>query len=188
MDTQPTIKNFLIIALPVVLTIFIIFFLVMPQVQENRASQNNENNNAEQVIGGDRDESGCLGSAGYSWSEEAGACLREWEMTGEESKRAVKIAVDYLGWSSATVLEVTQARCPGCFVVKLENNATQDRKNINLDNWEVGETSLTPAECLELGGQPVNTVGGATCSAGEKNTGEVTGFISPNICCVPLAD
>lgn len=139
----------------------------------------------EQIIGGQRDEYGCLGPAGYTWDEEAGACLREWEIQGEEARKAIKIAVDYLQWGGdATVIEVTQARCPGCYTVKLEKNTTQDRKTVNLENWEVTEVSMTPDECLDLGGRLVNTVGGETCSDSEKNIGQVTGFISPNICCV----
>ncbi|MFH1077739.1 MAG: hypothetical protein V1745_00440 [Patescibacteria group bacterium] len=31
------------------------------------------------VVGGDRDEHGCIGSAGYRWCEPKGACLRFWE-------------------------------------------------------------------------------------------------------------
>lgn len=31
------------------------------------------------IVGGDRDEHGCIGSAGYSWCEVKGRCLREWE-------------------------------------------------------------------------------------------------------------
>ena len=30
-------------------------------------------------VGGDRDVHGCLGSAGYSWSESELSCVREWE-------------------------------------------------------------------------------------------------------------
>jgi len=47
MDTKPTIKNFIIVILPVILTVFIIFFLVMPKVRENRVI--NENENKDQV-------------------------------------------------------------------------------------------------------------------------------------------
>jgi hypothetical protein len=32
-----------------------------------------------QIVGGDRDEHGCIGSAGYSWCEEKSKCLRTWE-------------------------------------------------------------------------------------------------------------
>jgi hypothetical protein len=36
-------------------------------------------NGAGNLIGGDRDEHGCLGPAGYSWCEEKQKCLRSWE-------------------------------------------------------------------------------------------------------------
>lgn len=35
--------------------------------------------NKEEVIGGQRDEHGCLGPAGYSWCETKNKCLRIWE-------------------------------------------------------------------------------------------------------------
>ncbi len=34
---------------------------------------------SEQRVGGDRDEHGCIGSAGYSWCEAKNKCLRIWE-------------------------------------------------------------------------------------------------------------
>ncbi len=143
----------------------------------------------EDIIGKQRDEHGCLGPAGYSWDEEAGACLRTWEIKEDGYRRAIKIAVEHLGWEEdATVIEVQLLRCPGCFIVKLERNSTNERKSVNINNWEVEKVSLTPEECLALGGEPLNTVGGATCAEDEENLGEVTGFISPNICCVPKDD
>lgn len=33
----------------------------------------------ESLLGGDRDEHGCIGSAGYSWCEAKQKCLRIWE-------------------------------------------------------------------------------------------------------------
>jgi hypothetical protein len=33
----------------------------------------------QQIIGGDKDEHGCIGSAGYSWCETKQKCLRVWE-------------------------------------------------------------------------------------------------------------
>jgi len=44
------------------------------------------------LIGGDRDEHGCLGAAGYRFNEEIGACIRDWELD-EDQGRAAKIAV-----------------------------------------------------------------------------------------------
>lgn len=91
MDTKPTIKNFTVVVLPAILTVFVIFFLVMPQVRENRSEP-------------------------------------------EKTERS----------------------------------------------------SMSPEECIALGGEPLNTVGGASCGEGEENLGEVVGFISPNICCAPM--
>ena len=34
---------------------------------------------AAELLGGDRDEHGCIGSAGYSWCEAKQKCLRVWE-------------------------------------------------------------------------------------------------------------
>ena len=48
------------------------------------------------------------------------------------------------------------------------------------------EVGMSPEECLNQGGRTVNTVGGETCGENEENIGNVVGFISPNICCVPL--
>ena len=36
--------------------------------------------NVEQPIGGDKDEHGCLISAGYLWNETLGICVRQWEI------------------------------------------------------------------------------------------------------------
>jgi hypothetical protein len=51
-----------------------------------------------------------------------------------------------------------------------------------------GTNTYSPQECIDLGGRPVNIVGGDTCYGNETNIGSVVGFISPNICCVPSAD
>jgi len=40
--------------------------------------------NSEELVGGDKDEHGCIGSAGYTWNETKQKCVREWE---EEMKQ-----------------------------------------------------------------------------------------------------
>ncbi len=37
------------------------------------------------LVGGDRDEHGCIGSAGYSWCEAKSECLRPWEDEWDET-------------------------------------------------------------------------------------------------------
>ena len=39
----------------------------------------NENSNEELLVGNDKDEHGCIGSAGYQWDEEKQDCVRPWE-------------------------------------------------------------------------------------------------------------
>ncbi len=40
----------------------------------------------EKLIGGDKDEHGCIGSAGYTWCESKQKCLREWEEPCEQEE------------------------------------------------------------------------------------------------------
>ena len=88
--------------------------------------------NHDKGIGGQRDEHGCLGPAGYTFVESIGACARDWEIDSEDKRQAAKIAVEYVGFKKGlTVSEVKVFKCPGCFEVIL------DRKIISLQNWEV---------------------------------------------------
>jgi hypothetical protein len=52
-----------------------------PQVQqvEQVEQQQNQEENQNMIVGGDKDEHGCIGSAGYAWCEAKQKCLREWE-------------------------------------------------------------------------------------------------------------
>jgi len=134
-------------------------------------------------IGGERDEHGCLGPAGYQWNSEANACIREWELNKNQIK-AVKIAVDYVGYEKGlTITQVQTAKCPGCFMVEVEKG--KNRVKVTLEDYKAVKKTLTPEECIAKGGETVNITGGATCDDNQLNIGDVTGFISPNICCVP---
>jgi hypothetical protein len=145
-------------------------------------------NDVEEIVGGQRDEHGCLIGAGYSFDSEVGACIRDWELN-ENTKRAAKSAVENYGFS-ATVNSVEVARCPGCFTVELQRNDTQEVVSVIIENWEAQKVSIsmTPQECQEKGGRSVNTVGveGEVCSLDEREVGDVVGFISPNVCCVSV--
>lgn len=109
MNIKSTTKNFLIAILLIVLGLLVVFFLVTPKIKENRERSNQFNvTNFEecvaagnpvmesyprqcrhgknsfteeigQIVGGDKDEHGCIGSAGYSWCEPKNKCLRVWE-------------------------------------------------------------------------------------------------------------
>ena len=135
----------------------------------------------EEPIGGERDERGCLGPAGYTYSSEVGACIREWELD-DNQKYAASIAMEYVGWENgSTIIQVQTARCPGCFLVEVEQG--RDRRMLTLEDFVVVHVSMTPLECEAEGGNVVTTTGGAACPEGEENIGDVTGFISPAVCC-----
>ncbi len=54
-----------------------------------KTSGNEANNNPDnQIVGGDRDEHGCIGSAGYSWCALKNKCLRIWEENCDEQLAA----------------------------------------------------------------------------------------------------
>jgi hypothetical protein len=138
----------------------------------------------EHPIGGERDEWGCLGPAGYIYNENVGACMREWEIIGVQ-REAASTAVEHIGWEYATtILQVQTAECPGCFMVELEQGEEgRTRRKITLENYTVVSVSLTPEECEDLGGRIETTTGGAGCNETEENLGDVVGFISPAVCC-----
>jgi len=92
-----------------------------------------------ELIGGQRDEKGCLGPAGYVFSEETGSCIREWELN-DDTKKAVKVVVDSIGRSYAlTAIEVETLKCIGCFKIKLEKGVEREQLEVELDNWKVLE-------------------------------------------------
>lgn len=61
-----------------------IFFLTRDSIPNDNQQQETQNTE-EKIIGGDKDEYGCLGSAGYSWCEAKQTCLRIWEESCDDS-------------------------------------------------------------------------------------------------------
>ncbi len=49
------------------------------------ACSNKDNGEGSAVVGSDRDEHGCIASAGYQWCEHSGQCERPWELAERES-------------------------------------------------------------------------------------------------------
>ncbi|MCP4001977.1 MAG: serine protease [Gammaproteobacteria bacterium] len=47
-------------------------------------SNGTENTNKQGSVGSDRDEFGCIGSAGYSWCKHTNKCERPWELAEQE--------------------------------------------------------------------------------------------------------
>lgn len=90
--------------------------------------------NQNSILGGDRDSHGCIGSAGYSWNDSVGACIREWEFD-ENQRKAVRIATLPLSYR-VTAIDVQPLRCPGCFIIKLQRNDNGIISTVELDDWK----------------------------------------------------
>lgn len=91
-------------------------------------------------IGGQRDEHGCLGPAGYTFVESIGVCARDWEIDSEDKQRAARIAVEYVGFEKGlTVINVEVIKCPGCFAVNLDYYGKLTR--IWLVNWKASSVN-----------------------------------------------
>ena len=57
-----------------------IFSKPQEQVQQiQQVEQVEQNQEEEMLVGNEKDEHGCIGSAGYTWCEQKQKCLREWE-------------------------------------------------------------------------------------------------------------
>ena len=101
---------------------------------ENKGAPTGTPSEDDQLIGGQRDEHGCLGPAGYSWSEEIGACIRQWEIDSDELTLAAKTAVAQTSnEKSLTVISIEPLRCVGCYQVTFSRNYETDEPNFTVD-------------------------------------------------------
>lgn len=97
---------------------------------------------SEKTIGGQRDEHGCLGPAGYSWDENSGVCARQWEITGETQTQAIIISAEHLKKTQdsygITYTGIDVNDCEGCFVVHYSDKNNK-RMDVTIQNWTVSE-------------------------------------------------
>ncbi|MFH1473928.1 MAG: hypothetical protein ABIE55_03470 [Candidatus Aenigmatarchaeota archaeon] len=122
--------------------IFVLVALVLPIVLVSGCIN--------EPIGGERDEHGCLGPAGYTWNESVGACVREWELD-EEQKVAARTAVEFAGYEYATTITkvVTIMEFEGMFEVTLEQGENKDLSVVVIDNWNATERTIKRHTCTE---------------------------------------
>ena len=67
----------------------------------------NENQNQNQpVVGNDKDEHGCIGSAGYSWCEVKQKCLKSWEEKCEEVSTSTSILTNKIFTDTAKQISI----------------------------------------------------------------------------------
>jgi len=88
-----------------------LFFLIdirkiVPETTDKKISQE-EIKNEEKPIGGERDEYGCLGPAGYVYNEQIMGCIRNWELN-DNQKGAAALAIQEVGQTvGLTIIEVS---------------------------------------------------------------------------------
>jgi membrane-bound inhibitor of C-type lysozyme len=80
-------KSVLLIAL-IILVILGGYYLLANNKQESNLASDEASQN---LVGGDKDEHGCIGSAGYSWCAAKNSCIRVWEQycTAAAPKKAL---------------------------------------------------------------------------------------------------
>jgi hypothetical protein len=89
------------------------------------------------IIGGDRDDHGCLIAAGYAFDEEVGACIRAFEMTSD-IKQAAHLAVDKVGLGYAlTVVSFNSHEEIGSYDITLERGLEREKKTVYIRSGEV---------------------------------------------------
>lgn len=89
------------------------------------------------LIGGERDEQGCLVAAGYGFSESIGACVREFEMTSD-IEEAARMAVEHVGAGYAlTVVSFNSYEEFGSYEIVLERGEEWERETVYIRKGEI---------------------------------------------------
>lgn len=119
----------------ILILIIILVAVVALYLWAKMPAENNEN-----LIGGDRDSGGCLIGAGYAFSDEVGACIREFEMT-RDIKQAAKLAVDYAGREyGLTVVSFNSYEEFGAYDIFLQTNLMDvQRKTIYIRDGKASD-------------------------------------------------
>jgi hypothetical protein len=96
-------------------------------INPDQGSENDSNNGQgdNMMVGNDRDEHGCIGSAGYTWCESKGKCLRSWE----ENCTSVKIMPSTASTTAIARLGIKNCNeSEGCTIVMKETGTGNETK------------------------------------------------------------
>ncbi|MBU1199860.1 MAG: hypothetical protein KKF46_07725 [Nanoarchaeota archaeon] len=61
------------------------------------------------IVGGDKDEHGCIGSAGYTWCEAKQKCLRTWEEACEKEQEQAEKKYEH---TNPEICDYVEIKCP----------------------------------------------------------------------------
>ncbi len=136
----------------IIVTIFLIFLsvFVLYFLNKNKSNPINQNQTTvtPEIVGGDRDANGCIGSAGYSWCDSKQKCLRPWEEPCDEI-------------SPTTIIDETE-------VIKTEiKQALINKHGQNADKLTVTVSKII--DNYSSGGASVVSEGGGMWFAAKEN-------------------
>ncbi len=120
----------------------------------------------DKLIGGQKDEYGCLTGAGYSWNETIAACVKQWELDESQAK-AAQMVVAPMSMRPIIIEKVDTLRCPGCFVVYVKSGDSEKATPIKVIDWKISYEILSFEECVAAG-NPVMESYPRQCSADGK--------------------
>lgn len=124
----------------------------------------------QEIVGNDKDEYGCIGSAGYQYCPELEKCVRTWEepcpslqqQNKSSEELAINLSTPYLitkpmykdnNGRLLKVEEVVLMRCQGCFSVYfnflIDNTNNEIEKitaRVDINNWEPTIADFTRSE------------------------------------------
>ncbi|MBD3247263.1 hypothetical protein GF378_01435 [Candidatus Pacearchaeota archaeon] len=173
MKKKHTLKKIMVISALILLLIFSI------EIYNNSQEQNQENNT---IVGGQRDIHGCLIAAGYSFNETYGICVRQWELN-ETDEKILTIAKDYYQEEYGLTYVGSVKQGMGEYIMFLETEGRP--RTIDIYSLDLIKKVLSPEKCLDMKGTLVNAAERIKCRDNESLMGRVDEFITPNICCVP---
>ncbi|MDD5072056.1 MAG: hypothetical protein PHQ42_04985, partial [Patescibacteria group bacterium] len=87
-------------------------------------------NNPDNLLGGDRDEHGCIGSAGYSWCEAKQKCLRMWEEKCETDQQEFHPSADLPAPPSGAVSVYKGFWMPSGFYYDYKSQSMSDPEDL----------------------------------------------------------
>lgn len=118
----------------IVIVMGMLLFLGLVYILKNNSKTNEA---ISPIIGGERNEFGCLIAAGYDYSEDVGACIRAFELTSD-IMRAAKIAVNYIGKGYAlTLVSFNSYEEVGAYDFVFERGIERKKQAVYIKNWQV---------------------------------------------------
>lgn len=113
-------KNYITVFLTVIIASSLIIAGAYAYRQFDRSEKTKNSHNGEELIGGQKDDRGCLIAAGYSWCEAEQKCFRPWEETcgvdpAEEDLESIKKAFMDKYQKSADEIQVYVSQFDGNF-------------------------------------------------------------------------